>query len=122
MFGDDIRKNMRELYKERKIIKNCILSMIIIMKTGTLTKNEMTVTKIYDCKKESNLAKLNNQDAVGKINVQVAGDDSSSTRPLNTPKASGSSIEDYFKIEYFNLLKVGLGVNIVATINDLEKI
>ena len=34
MFGDDIRKNMRELYKERKIIKNCILSMIIIMKTA----------------------------------------------------------------------------------------
>ena len=95
-------------------------NIICTDKTGTLTKNEMTVTKIYDCKKEINLQKLNNQDAVGKIDVKVDGDDASSTRPLQASKTSDSLIEEYFKPNYFNLLKIGLAVNVVATINDLD--
>ena len=94
-------------------------NIICTDKTGTLTQNEMTVTKIYDCKKEINLSKLNNMDAIGKIDVKVDGGDSERVQVKDMSNREGL-VDEYFNKNYFNLLKVGLGVNIVATINELD--
>ncbi len=68
-------------------------------KTGTLTRNEMSVSKFFDCKESHNFEKFTQN----KKNEEDPG--------------------KYFsKKEYFHLLKLSIMLNIDAEINDIEEI
>jgi Ca2+ transporting ATPase len=77
-------------------------------KTGTLTTNIMSVSKLFDCS--------GNDLDVKKITGKVSGDQVKGSITSNNPR-------DNFKtIEYYNLLKILLAVNTELEVDQEEKI
>ena len=99
-------------------------NIICTDKTGTLTKNEMTVTKIFNCKTKICVKELNNQGVVGKLENGSTANDKTNKEDLSGVLDADKKYDDYlryFNENYFTLLKIGLAVNSDVTLNDLSK-
>jgi Ca2+ transporting ATPase len=77
-------------------------------KTGTLTKNVMTVSKFFDCSGDDLDFK--------KITGKVAGDSTKGSITSKHPK------DNFKSLEYYNTLKLALGLNIELEVDESENI
>ena len=82
-------------------------------KTGTLTKNEMSVFQILTGKNTYQLIQYRENDDVGKIDIKTKED--------KNMKAIREDHNNYFQNEYFwNLLKISIALNVECAIKTLD--
>ena len=91
-------------------------------KTGTLTKNEMSVFKILTGKGEKELVQNMEVDDVGKIDDDDKIRQDKEKNKTNTVKQIREDYKTIFNNEkYWNILKIALALNVDSTITQLKE-